>query len=81
LILDKASIGVLSEIRALSVETIAVPKAISSRTGFPLEGWAIGLALLAVLLVAWAWLFRMGAVSVIHICRVHGALEMMMSGL
>jgi hypothetical protein len=41
----------------------------------------MGLALLALLLVAWVWLFRMGAASDIHICRVRGALEMMMSGL
>jgi hypothetical protein len=34
-----------------------------------------------LLLVAWVWLFRMGAASDIHICRVRGALEMMMSGL
>ncbi len=47
-----------------------VPKAISSRPGLPLEGWAIGLSLLAVLFVAWAWLFRMGAASEIYICRV-----------
>jgi predicted metal-binding membrane protein len=47
-----------------------VPKAISSRTGLSLEGWAIGLSLLAVLFVAWAWLFRMGAASEIYICRV-----------
>lgn len=47
-----------------------VPKAISSRRGFPLEGWAIGLSLLAMLFVAWAWLFRMGAASEIYICSV-----------
>lgn len=41
MILDKASIEVLSEIRALSVETIAVPKALVA-DGIPLGGMGHG---------------------------------------
>jgi predicted metal-binding membrane protein len=51
----------------------AVTRASSLRTALPLEGWAIGLVLLALLFLAWAWLFRMGAASDIYICRVQSA--------
>ncbi len=35
----------------------------------PRSGWAAGLVLLAVLCLAWAWLFRMDALGQILICR------------
>lgn len=45
-------------------------RARSLRTALPLEGWAIGLVLVALLFCAWAWLFRMGVASDIYICSV-----------
>jgi predicted metal-binding membrane protein len=37
------------------------------------EGWIVGLFLLGLLCVAWAWLFRMDALGQILICRAQGA--------
>jgi predicted metal-binding membrane protein len=50
-----------------------VTRAGSLRTALPLEGWAIGLTLLALLFVAWTWLFSMGAASDLYICRAQSA--------
>lgn len=45
-------------------------KTASYRTSLPLEAWAAGLFLLALLTLAWAWLFRMSAAGDIFSCRV-----------
>jgi predicted metal-binding membrane protein len=45
-------------------------KSSSSKPALPLEVWATALVLVALVLCAWAWLFRMSAAGDIYICRV-----------